>query len=288
MYDLHSHILPGIDDGAKDLATSLEMARAFVAQGIQVVACTPHILPGVYANRGPQIIAAVAALQAAIDEHAIPLRLVAGADNHIVPTFVADLRAGTLLPINGSRYVLVEPPHHVMPPRLEALFFDICIAGYVPILTHPERLTWVAPNYAVIERLVRGGVWMQITAGALTGAFGPHPQSLAERMLDDGFVHIIASDAHGARRRPPLMAEARVIAERRTGSLEATHLVDTRPRGILDNAEPFSLPQPIPSALGARHVSRNEPSAEAVGGMAGPRSGAGDGSIAGRLRRFFN
>ena len=287
MYDLHTHILPGIDDGAKDLATSLEMARAIVAQGIEVVACTPHILPGVYANTGPQILAAVAALQTALDEHAIPLRLVAGADNHIVPSFVSDLRAGKLLPINGTRYVLVEPPHHVMPPRLDQLFFDICVAGYVPVLTHPERLTWVSAQYPLMARLVRSGVWMQITAGSLTGAFGPKPQALAERMLDDGLVHILASDAHGSVRRPPLLAEARDIAARRLSVLEATHLTVTRPRGILDNAEPLSLPQPTPSALGARHVSRNQPLAEAVGGMAGTRADPDHGGITGRLRRFF-
>src|SRR5262245_55448640 len=111
MIDLHCHILPGIDDGATDLSVSIAMARAFVTDGVTVVACTPHILPGVYANSGPQIRAATAALQQALDEKGIALRLLPGADNHITPTFVAELTSGHLLSLADSRYVLVEPPH---------------------------------------------------------------------------------------------------------------------------------------------------------------------------------
>ena len=143
MIDLHCHILPGIDDGASDLSVSLSMARASVADGVSVLACTPHILPGVYHNSGPQIREATEQLQHALDHEGIALRLTTGADNHIVSGFLAGLRSGRLLSLADSRYVLVEPPHHVAPIRLEDLFFELLIAGYVPILTHPERLTWI-------------------------------------------------------------------------------------------------------------------------------------------------
>lgn len=143
MIDLHCHILSGIDDGAADLSVSIEMARAFVMDGVAVVACTPHILPGLYANSGPQIRAATARLQQTLDEEGIPLRLITGADNHITPNFVAELRAGHLLSLADTRYVLVEPPHHIVPPRMEDLFFNLLVAGYVPILTYPERLSWI-------------------------------------------------------------------------------------------------------------------------------------------------
>ena len=143
MIDLHCHILPGIDDGAADLSVSTEMAKAFVADGVSVVACTPHILPGLYHNSGPQIRQATAQLQQHLNREGISLRLVTGADNHIMPDFVAELRSGHLLSLADTRYVLVEPPHHVAPPRLEDLFFNLLVAGYVPILTHPERLTWI-------------------------------------------------------------------------------------------------------------------------------------------------
>src|SRR4051812_2454617 len=112
------------------------MAEAFVADGVTVVACTPHILPGLYNNSGREIRQATAWLQKVLTERDIQLRLVTGADNHVTPEFLADLQSGKLLSLADSRYVLVEPPHHVAPPRLEELFFSLISAGYVPILTH--------------------------------------------------------------------------------------------------------------------------------------------------------
>jgi protein-tyrosine phosphatase len=256
MYDLHSHLLPAIDDGSPDYETSLAMARVFADQGVLCVACTPHILPGLYHNSGPQIKQAVAELQQRLDEAAIPLRLVTGADNHIAPDFVAGLQRGHLLPIADSRYVLVEPPHHVAPARLEDLFFSILIAGYVPVLTHPERLTWIESKYDVMERLAAQGVWMQITSGSLCGRFGRRPRYWAERMLEEGLVHILATDAHNLTSRPPDLREGFREAQRLAGAEEAQHLVVTRPEGMLNNKLPSELPMPVAVELnGSVHDS---------------------------------
>lgn len=248
MIDLHSHLLPAVDDGAIDLAASLEMARMYVADGITHVACTPHIMPGVWANRGPDIIAAVHMLQASLDAEGIPLKLFAGADNHVAPDFVAGLREGRLLSIAGSRYVLVEPPHHVAPPRLEEFFFSILVAGYVPVLTHPERLTWIEGHYPVMRRLVEAGAWMQLTAGSLAGRFGKRSMTLGFRMLEDGLVHILATDAHDPERRPPVLSEGWELARQCIGKEEAEHLVLGRPFAILLNKEPAAVA--MPAAVG--------------------------------------
>jgi protein-tyrosine phosphatase len=244
MFDLHCHILPGLDDGAPDLSVSIEMAKAFVADGVTVAACTPHILPGLYLNSGPQIRQATADLQQVLDREGIPLKLVTGADNHITPSFVAELRSGHLLSLADTRYVLVEPPHHVAPPRLEDLFFSLLVAGFVPILTHPERLTWIESHYQTVQRLAQAGVWMQLTAGSLSGAFGRAPRYWSERMLDEGIVHILATDAHDVERRPPNLGQGREFAAKRVGDIEAEHLVVTRPQGVLMNEHPSSLPGP--------------------------------------------
>lgn len=254
MIDLHCHILPGIDDGAPDLSVSLDMARASVADGVSVVACTPHILPGVFHNSGPQIRQAVSELQGALDRESIPLRLVTGADNHMVPGFADGIRSGHLLPLADTRYVLVEPPHHVAPLRLEDFFFKLLVDGYVPVLTHPERLSWIKSHYAVIERLVQAGVWMQITAGSLAGSFGKTALYWAQRMLDEGSVHILATDAHDLRRRPPNLSKGRDLAAARVGAREAEHLVQTRPGGVLANEGPSGLPMPA-SCVSSSEVS---------------------------------
>jgi protein-tyrosine phosphatase len=290
MIDLHSHILPGIDDGAHSIADSLAMAGALVADGVQIVAATPHIMPGVYANSGPEIRTRVAALQDEIDRRGIPLIVVTGADVHLAPRMVADLASGHLLALADSRYVLIEPPHHVLPPRLEDTFFELLVAGYVPILTHPERLTWIKGHYETIRDLARAGVWMQITSGSLRGAFGSGPKAWAERMLDDGIVHILASDAHDTSRRRPDLSVGYHIACQRVGDEEALHLVLTRPQAILDNRPPSELPAPA-----GRTPTTVPRQGEAWGASIGDRHehmgssgvGSGFGRFSRRLRQLF-
>jgi protein-tyrosine phosphatase len=245
MIDLHCHMLPGIDDGAADLEVALEMARLAVADGITVTACTPHIMPGVYGNTGPQIRAAIEAFAKELAAAAIPLRLVPGADVHLATDLVAGLRNGQVLTLNDSRYFLFEPPHHVMPPRLEHAVFDIMTGGYQPVLTHPERLTWIEDHYDVMQRLAKAGVWMQITCGSVTGRFGRRPQYWADRMIDEGLVHILATDAHNLRNRSPSMAKSRDMVAERLGEAEADNMVLTRPQGILDNVDPETMPPPV-------------------------------------------
>jgi protein-tyrosine phosphatase len=242
MIDLHCHLLPGVDDGAVDLPASLAMARIAIADGIEVVACTPHIYPGMYENTGPAIRRAVAEFQNRLDEAAIPLRLTCGADTHITPDLVTGLRTGRVPTLHDSRYFLLEPPHHVAPPLLAETVFDLLAAGYVPVITHPERLNWIEDRYEIFVELVRQGAWLQVTAGSLTGRFGPAACYWAERLLDEGWVHILATDAHGVNRRPPLLAEGQRAAERWLGVEEAVCLVEKRPKGILNNVEPEQLP----------------------------------------------
>lgn len=244
MIDLHCHLLPGIDDGARDLDMSLAMARIAADDGIATIACTPHILPGVYNNNGPAIRAAIVRLQRALDEAGIAIRLVSGADAHVTPDLGAQLRDGRALSLNDSRYFLLEPPHHVLPPRLEDHVFGLQAAGFVPVLTHPERLTWLDQHYDLAKRLVYSGVLMQLTAGSLTGRFGRRSRYWAERMLDEGVCHLLATDAHDPVQRAPLLAEARDHAARRLGPEEAKHLVLTRPQGIVNNCNPAELPRP--------------------------------------------
>ena len=166
------HLLPGIDDGAKDLETSLEMARMAVEDGTTVLACTPHIYPGLYMNDQSGIKAQRDKLQKALDVYHIPLKLVVGADAHLVPELLDGLQSGRVPTLNDSRYFLLEPSHHVPPPHFEASVFQICAAGYIPVLTHPERLVWIEDHYPVFVNLARRGVWMQLTAGAILGKFG--------------------------------------------------------------------------------------------------------------------
>jgi protein-tyrosine phosphatase len=246
MIDLHSHILPGIDDGSKSLEMSLEMARIAVNDGIRVMACTPHIYPGLYMNDTAGITAARNALQDALDEHDIALQLTTGADVHLVPGILQGLRAGTIPSLHSTRYVLLEPSHHVAPPRFAESVFQLVAAGYVPVITHPERLTWVEDSFSVLADLTRQGAWLQVTAGALTGMFGPRPRYWGERFLGEGLTHILATDAHASTRRVPVLSEGLAVAERLLGAEEAQQLVRGRPSAIMNNL-PSSQAAPLPA-----------------------------------------
>ncbi len=243
--DLHCHILPGIDDGAPDLETSLAMARMAVADGITVTACTPHMMPGYYENTSDGVRAAVVALQAELDQADIPLRLVTGADVHLVPGLASGLRDGSKLTLADTRYFLFEPPHNTAPPRMADAVFDCMAAGFHPLITHPERLRWVEEQYDLMVQLAQAGAWMQITAGSVTGRFGKRTQYWAERMLDEGIVHILATDAHNLRSRSPILSEAVEAVSKRLGEQAAKDMVLTRPLAVLENATPASVPPAV-------------------------------------------
>jgi protein-tyrosine phosphatase len=242
MIDLHSHILPGIDDGAPTLQVSLEMASIAVEDGIRTMACTPHIYPGMYMNDGPGIEKARQALQEALEQRGLALQLVGGADVHLVPGLLSGVRSGVVPTLNRSRYLLLEPSHTSPPPRFEESVFSLVAAGYTPVITHPERLTWVEHHYPVFLRLIEQGAWMQVTAGALTGMFGRRAQYWGERFLGEGHTHLLATDAHSAGRRRPQLSPAREIAERLLGKEEAARLVQERPQAILDDRPPQEVP----------------------------------------------
>jgi protein-tyrosine phosphatase len=257
MIDLHSHILPGVDDGAPTLEAALAMARMAVGDGISHMAATPHFLPGVYDNDAADIAYRTEQFIRDLSHAGIGLRIVTGADAHIRPDFIDGLRSGRIPTLNRGRYVLFEPPHDILPQRLDDLLHNILVAGYVPVLTHPERLRWIEKHYALVRELALSGVWMQITAGSLTGRFGKRPHYWAQRMLAEGLVSILATDAHNLTSRPPLLAEAARAAESELGLEEAENLVVMRPQCIIENA-PVEASPPLPAPKG-RQTASTEP-----------------------------
>lgn len=251
MIDLHCHLLPGIDDGARSLEVALEMARIASADGITTTACTPHIYPGVFENRRDDILIRVARLSEQLATADIPLHLTSGADIQIVPELIEGLRSGQMATLNETRYFLFEPPHFVAPPTFVQLVHASLSAGYVPIITHPERLIWLdETHYPWFVDAAFDGAWIQLTAGAIKGRFGKQARYWSERFLDDGLVHLIATDAHDPIHRRPLLAEGRQIAERWVGATEAERLVLDRPRAVLEDRDPQEV-QPPPALADA-------------------------------------
>jgi protein-tyrosine phosphatase len=219
MIDIHCHMLPGIDDGARDLNTALVMARLAVEDGITTTICTPHIYPGLFENTVEGI------QQAVVD-------------------FRQALQVGSLPTLHHSRYFLFEPPHHIAPPGMLDLLHNVILSGYVPVVTHPERLSYVEEYYDQFLEAASMGAWLQLTGGSLLGRFGPRVKAVSERFLADGVVHLLASDGHNLKNRTPELSEARDAAALWVGEEEAQRLVQDRPRAILDNLEPGLVTPP--------------------------------------------
>jgi protein-tyrosine phosphatase len=220
------------------------MARLAVSDGIEVTACTPHIFQGVYNNAGPDIRRRVDGLAAALENAGISLGLEVGADVHLAPDLSASLKSGLVPTLGGTRYFLLEPPHDVAPPRLEKFTFGLLSLGYVPVLTHPERLRWIEDHFDLIVRLHDSGVLIQLTADSITGSFGSRIQYWADRMLAEKLVDVVASDAHDPVRRPPRMSAARDRIARSCSDATAIRLVAENPLAILQNVVPSRLRQP--------------------------------------------
>lgn len=256
MIDLHCHMLHGIDDGAKTLADALAMARIAVTDGITLTACTPHIYPGMYENATAGIRDGVAALASELATAGIPLSLTIGADAHLTPELIGRLAAGTAPTLGGTRYFLLEPPHHVAPPHFDEHVDRFLAAGYVPLITHPERLTWIDGHYEQFIRAARSGAWLQVTSGSLTGDFGSDARYWGEKLVDEGWVHILATDAHGVHSRRPELAKGRAAAARLVGDDEAGRMVVARPAAVLANARPDSV-HPALALSGNRRSARS-------------------------------
>ncbi len=236
--DLHSHILPGFDDGAADDAEFLAMAEAAVRGGTTLMVATPHYDPE---NPGLD----PGGIPAAVEEHAdmlrsrgIPLGLSPGVEVRINAALFSLAREGS--PLNGlglgesGRYLLVDLPLFDLPMATSEILFQIQLCGAVPILAHPERNRYLVEHPAVLRDLVDRGVELQVNSGSLEQVYGKRAQRMARSLLSEGLVRVVASDAHKPRNRgPDLSGAARAIA-RLAGEGAARILLEENPLRVLD------------------------------------------------------
>jgi tyrosine-protein phosphatase YwqE len=205
-------LLPGIDDGARDLDEALAMAQAYVADGVHRVVVTPHIYPGVFDNQPAQIEQACKRLQLALAEHGIPLALQWAAEVRASGD-VLDMLANNQLCFLGQdgpwRHLLLELPDGQIPLGTDRLV-DLLMSKHVrPVIAHPERNKAVMADPRKMGPLVQRGCLLQLTAGSLLGEFGSKAEATSVALLDMGWVSAVASDAHRVDGRAPRMQAAR-------------------------------------------------------------------------------
>jgi protein-tyrosine phosphatase len=247
MVDLHSHVLPGVDDGAPDLATALAMLRCAATDGIRVAVLTPHLASGdgpVQESRHREVFAELAA---AVSQAGIPVALHLGAEIGFRYGLaeVARWPSGTLA---GGGYALVDLPSGPLSPALEQGFFELRSAGFRPILAHPERSRSLAQAPARLQALRRQGVLLQVDAGSLTGQLGERARRTAEALVRRNWVELVATDAHDLDRRAMVLGPAAARLQVLTGVEVARRLLVENPgrvvRGEPVEVVPGAVPRP--------------------------------------------
>ncbi len=246
MIDIHSHILPGLDDGAVDLEEAVCMAEQAVEDGIEAIVCTPHWVRGFFDNDRKRVLEAVAKFREKLDERNIDLTIYPGAELRVDADLGIKLDAKELLTLNDTGlYALVELSPESVPLGLEKLFFELQSIGITPVLAHPERNLAIIENPGKLYAWIETGILTQITAASLLGRFGMSVQKFAVYLLEHRMAHILATDAHELRIRTPKLSEAVKVVARIAGADVARQMVHDRPLAIIRGQDLF-CPAPVP------------------------------------------
>lgn len=234
MIDLHVHILPGLDDGAKSIEEALAMAQGACDDGISAVVATPHMITGLYPNTREMILSAVEHLRGLLQDNEIPLKIFPGAEYRLEPELPERLAGGELLTLNDTgRYLLIELPADLIPSCTGRVIYELLLQGAVPIIVHPERNAGFVKEPFLLGDLISRGALAQVTADSLTGRFGSRAAATARVLLEHGCAHFIASDAHSPRSRAPALRAAVREASRLIGENKAQELVIKNPHHTL-------------------------------------------------------
>lgn len=250
MIDIHTHILPGIDDGAADMDEALGLARAASADGLRAVIATPHHANGSYMNPASEVHRLVNALNDRLGAAGIPLTVFAGQEIRVHDDLLHAWHRGELLSMANSRYVLLEMPSSRMPKGMADLVHELVIMDLVPVIAHPERNAEVVQHPERLEELIDLGASAQLTTHSLLGGFGKRIEQASWELLRRGCIQLLSSDAHHVTRRGFRMGEAYAFIERTMGEQWTAYLKANASCVLGD--KPFGEQPPIPGASGGK------------------------------------
>ena len=239
MIDIHSHILPGLDDGPDTMADALEMARIAVEDGIRVVIATPHCLNGLYNNYRKGILSACSEFNWTLKKNRIPLEVLPGSEVHLDMEILNELESGRLMTLNDTgQYFFLELPDQFIIRNLVEFIIRLRKLKVTPIIAHPERNLAIQRNVMLLHDLISAGALSQITGGSLTGGFGPHALQCCLRVIELNLVHFMATDAHSPVTRPPRLFKAVEKLSVLTGKAGAERMVIEGPGMVISGAKP--------------------------------------------------
>jgi protein-tyrosine phosphatase len=222
MIDIHSHILPGIDDGAQSLEDAISMAETAVKEGITHLYATPHHRNGRYENEKVSILEHVALLNAELSQRKIPLHILPGQEIRLYKELIEDLDRDILIPLHHlSKYLLIEFPSSNVPAYAAETLYELTLRNYTPIIVHPERNSEILENPDLLYDLIIEGALTQITANSVIGNFGKKIMNFSHDLVKANMAHFIASDAHNTTSRGFHLTQAYETIQKQYG-------IDTR------------------------------------------------------------
>lgn len=193
--DIHSHLIPAIDDGSKSLEDSINMIRTFKEMGYQKIITTPHVMSDFYKNTPEIILGGLADVRAELKRQNIDIEIEAAAEYYLDETLEPQVRGGRLLTF-GENYLLFELPFMTEPPNMASFIFELQTNGYIPVLAHPERYGFYYKEFEKYRELKEKGVHLQLNILSLVGHYGPEAQKIAEQMIDENLITFLGSDCH--------------------------------------------------------------------------------------------
>jgi protein-tyrosine phosphatase len=239
MIDIHSHILPGLDDGVQGIEEALRMCELASEDGISTVVATPHHLNGVYQNSRETVLRATQALNTAVRDRGLEIEVLPGSDTHLDARVLDELEGESVMTINDNRrFLLLELPRFTSFDHVKKMIFGMKLMGVTPVISHPERNSTIMEDTGLLYELIGIGALVQITAGSLTGGFGKATKRNALLLLESNMAHIIATDAHNASTRPPLLSRAVELVSGEVGPEEARMMVLDTPEAVINGTAP--------------------------------------------------
>ncbi len=217
MFDIHTHILPGIDDGAATMEEAVAMARMAAAEGTTAMVATPHTCDGVYNTRKADVIDGCRALNEVLVQQGVPVHILPGQEVRLTPELLDLINEDQILTLNNSNFLLIELPLQVLPQYLPEMVRRIRCLDLIPIIAHPERNPALMSSMSMVEELHFRGALFQVTAGSFTGQFGRNVKKHAARLAGMDVVDFLGSDAHSATHRTPAMARGMALLNKITG-----------------------------------------------------------------------
>jgi len=227
MIDIHCHILPNVDNGAKYNTDSLLMAKHAESEGIHTIIATPHHQNGSYVNAKKDIEIKVAELNKYLQLEKVNVHILPGQESRIYGELLEDYEAGEIITLAGiSNYLFIELPSNHIPHYTDQLFYDLQMKGLTPVIVHPERNSEIIQRPEKLYTLVKNGAATQITAASFTGYFGKKIQKCTFDLVESNLTHFIASDAHNTTTRGFKMSEAYDLLESKYGLDTVCYFID--------------------------------------------------------------